>query len=344
MVSDSQIVTFIDATQTRKAFTMASPIARRHLIGLGVAAASATCISTAPAVEEEAAGASPVFVATWPFGKPACDKSLEVLTATGKLRDAVQYGIEVAELDESNHSVGYGGFPNADGVVQLDAVFMDGDRQQAGGVAGLEGYRSPIAVARKVMEETPHALLVGDGAAAFAQSQGFEKQELLTEPAKEAWIKWKADKAKKRSIEQSHDTIALLGLDSGHLMGGCSTSGLAFKLPGRVGDSPLVGSGLYVDGDVGAAGATGVGENVLRYCASFLIVEYMRDGLSPTDACEKAIRRVMAGERKPAKDLSINFVALDRSGRAGAAGTDAEFRYAVVRSGKSVVLKPRLVK
>ncbi len=324
---------------------MASQIDRRNLIGLGVAAAGATCISKAQAGQDEAAQAPPIFIATWPFGKPACDKSLEVLNATRNLRDAVQFGIEVAELDETNHSVGYGGFPNADGVVQLDAVFMDGDRQQAGGVAGLEGYRNPIAVARKVMEETPHALLVGDGAAKFAQSQGFEKQETLTPAAKEGWLKWKADKAKKRSIEQSHDTIALLGLDSGgHLIGGCSTSGLAFKLPGRVGDSPLVGSGLYVDGEVGAAGATGVGENVLRYCASFLIVEYMRDGLAPTDACEKAIRRVMAGEKKPAKDLSINFVALDRSGRVGAAGTDQEFRYSVVTPDKSVVLEPRLVK
>jgi len=322
--------------------TNSSKTCRREALGAGGAALGA--LALASRLQAEETKRSPVFIATWPFGKAACDRSLEVLTSSGDLRDAVEKGINVTELDESNQSVGVGGLPNADGVVQLDAVFMDGDRQQAGGVAGLEGYPNPISVARKVMENTPHALLVGDGAAKFANENGFEQANLLSAAAKKAWIKWKAER-KPVPIEQAHDTIALLGLDSsGHLVGGCSTSGLAFKLPGRVGDSPLVGSGLYVDGTVGAAGATGVGENVLRYCATFLIVEFMRQGVSPTDACERAIRRVVEGEQRPASELSINFVALDKSGRVGAAGTDATFRYAVVRNDSSEVLKPRLVK
>lgn len=325
---------------------MKSDINRRRALGLGVAAASLSAANSAQAQEgNKRQVAMPVFIATWPFGRPACDRSLEVLKTSGSLFDAIEKGINVAELDEANQSVGYGGLPNADGVVQLDAVFMDGVRQQAGGVAGLEGCRTPISVARKVMEETPHALLVGNGAAAFAQAHGFENQDTLTVKARQAWKNWKAKQAEKPPITDSHDTIALLGLGAdGHLVGGCSTSGLAFKLPGRVGDSPLVGSGLYVDGDIGAAGATGVGENVLRYCASFLIVEFMRQGMAPTDACEKAIRRVAQGEQKPPSALSINFVALDKSGRVGAAGTDTGFRYAVVTESTSEVLKPRLVK
>lgn len=322
-------------------------INRRKALGLGVAAASLSAASPVRAQVSTSTSqrTAPVFIATWPFGKPACDRSLQVLQESGSLFDAIEKGINVAELDESNQSVGYGGLPNADGVVQLDAVFMDGVRQQAGGVAGLEGCRTPISVARKVMEETPHALLVGDGAAAFAQAHGFDAQNTLTAKAEQAWKRWKANQAKKPSITDQHDTIALLGLGAdGHLVGGCSTSGLAYKLPGRVGDSPLVGSGLYVDGKVGAAGATGVGENVLRYCASFLIVEFMRQGVSPTDACEKAIRRVAEGEQKMPSELSINFVALDKSGRVGAAGTDKGFRYAVVTESKSEVLTPRLVK
>lgn len=321
--------------------TNASKTCRREALGAGGAALGA--LALASRLQADETKRSPVFVATWPFGKAACDRSLEVLKSSGNLRDAVERGINVTELDESNQSVGVGGYPNADGVVQLDAVFMDGERQQAGGVAGLEDYPNPISVARKVMEETPHALLVGSGAAKFARQHGFEKANLLSEASKQAWIKWKKER-EPLSIEEAHDTIALLGLDtSAHLVGGCSTSGLAFKLAGRVGDSPLVGSGLYVDGSVGAAGATGVGENVLRYCATFLIVEFMRQGASPTDACERAIRRVIEGEQKPASELGVNFVALDKSGRVGAAGTDATFRYAVVRNGSSEVLKPRLV-
>lgn len=288
----------------------------------------------------------PVFIATWPFGQAACEKSRDVLAGGGSVLDAVERGINVTELDTSVNSVGYGGLPNAEGVVQLDASFMDGQRQRAGAVAALEGYPNPISVARRVMETTKHVMLAGKDAAAFAKGNGFPTRDLLTEQARASWLKWKKRQARGQSEPvDTHDTISLLGINAdGHLAGGCSTSGLAFKLPGRVGDSPLIGAGLYVDGEVGAAGATGVGENVLRYCGSFLIVELMRQGMTPTEACEAAIRRVAAGERRPPEDLSINFVALNKAGVVGAAGTDKVFRCAIVDSSQSVLVRPLLVK
>jgi N4-(beta-N-acetylglucosaminyl)-L-asparaginase len=288
---------------------------------------------------------APIFIATWPFGKAACEKSQKVLSDGGTLLDAVERGINVTELDESVSSVGYGGRPNANGVVQLDACFMDGKRQRAGSVAALEGYPNPISVARRVMETTKHVMLAGDDAAKFAEKNGFVSRDMLTEDSKLAWQRWQEKQKQGEPAEKTHDTIALLGLGAdGHLVGGCSTSGLAFKLPGRVGDSPIIGSGLYVDGNVGAAGATGVGENVLRYCASFLIVEFMRQGMNPTDACEAAIRRAAEGDQKPPQELSINFVAINKAGQVGAAGTDNDFRCAIVDAKQSLVVQPRLVR
>ncbi len=285
----------------------------------------------------------PIFIATWPFGKAACERSQEVLAASGSLLDAVERGINVTELDESISSVGYGGLPNAEGVVQLDASLMDGATQKAGAVAALEGFPNPISVARRVMEQTKHVMLVGEDAAVFARSNGFAARDMLTPKAREAWQKWREKQTAmlEAAGEKSHDTIALLGLAAdGHLVGGCSTSGLAFKLPGRVGDSPLIGSGMYVDGEVGAAGATGVGENVLRYCGSFLIVEFMRQGMTPSAACEAAIRRIAAGDRRQPEELSVNFVAINKAGQVGAAGTDAEFRCAIVDASQSLVVRP----
>jgi len=287
----------------------------------------------------------PIFIATWPFGLAACERSRSELKSSGSLLNAVERGINLTELDESVDSVGVGGLPNAEGVVQLDASFMDGTHQRAGSVAGLEGFANPISIARRVMEKTKHVMLVGQDAAKFAKQQKFEKQDLLTAKSRQRWEQWKAaQQAGTNGVDKSHDTIALLGLGAdGHLCGGCSTSGLAFKLPGRVGDSPLIGGGLYVDGQVGAAGATGVGENVLRYCATFLIVEFMRQGKSPTDACEAAIRRISAGDGKPPSALSVNFVAVNKAGQIGAAGTDKEFVCAVVDEQRAVLIQPRLV-
>lgn len=328
---------------------------RRTLLQASLLATSALAQARGQQLDSEADGlprmsealsgrfTKPIFIATWPFGKAACERSRDVLAGSGSLLDAVERGIQVTESDETISSVGYGGLPNADGVVQLDASFMDGATQQAGAVAALAGYPHPISVARRVMEQTKHVLLVGEDAAAFAKSQGFVARDMLTAKAREAWQKWRASQSSANNTEadKSHDTIALLGLAAdGHLVGGCSTSGLAFKLPGRVGDSPLIGAGMYVDGEVGAAGATGVGENVLRYCGSFLIVEFMRQGLTPSAACEAAIRRIAASDRRQPKDLSVNFIAINKAGQVGAAGTDGEFRCAIVDATQSLVVRP----
>ena len=328
---------------------------RRTAIGSGVLAASALTNAVGqekerkpalPKLTDELAKtfSSPTFIATWPFSMAACEKSLSVVQSGGSLLDAIERGINVTELDASISSVGYGGLPNADGVVQLDASFMDGAAQKAGAVAALEGYPNPISVARRVMETTKHVMLAGEDAAKFAESNGFKSRDMLTESARAKWEAWKASQANGEPAVKSHDTIALLGRVGTHLAAGCSTSGLAYKLPGRVGDSPIIGSGMYVDGEIGAAGATGVGENVLRYCGTFMIVEYMRLGLSPNDAIATAIKRIAKSDRRPPEELSINFVAINKAGVVGAGGTDHEFRCAVIDSKRILLCQANLVR
>lgn len=307
---------------------------------LGTVSALPLCSSVAFPQEAR----SPLFVATWPFGLPACEKSLATLKQTGSLLDAIEEGIKLTEADTKVDSVGVGGAPNAIGVVQLDACIMDGKNHKAGSVAGLEGLAHPISVARRVMERTKHVLLVGKGAADFALAQGFQPSELLTPEQRKKWETWKAQQPP-ASQPGNHDTIALVGMNSlGQLAGGCSTSGLAYKLPGRVGDSPIIGSGLYVDGEVGAAGATGIGENVMRFCGSFLIVELMRSGMAPGDACRAAIERISKLDHKPASELHINFLAIDKQGRWGAAGTDEGFRVAVVTDKSATIETPQHIR
>ena len=290
-------------------------------------------------------GEAPLVVSTWPFGKPANDTALKALVEGGSILDAVEKGIQFTETDPAVTSVGLKGKPNAAGVVQLDACIMSGPGHRAGSVAALEGIRHPISAARLVMEKTPHVMLVGEGARMFALEQGLEHVEMNSQEAYEKW-QHRLPSQPARPAEQkkgNHDTIALLVLGTDlTLAGGCSTSGLAGKLPGRVGDSPIIGSGLYVDNDVGAAGATGVGENVMRYCGSFLVVEFMRQGLHPQAACEQTIRRIARQDPK-GTNLSINFVALDKRGRYGAAGTDKEFRFSVATGKSSQVLPALLV-
>lgn len=292
----------------------------------------------------------PLVVSTWPFGKPANEAALKALLGGGSLLDAVEQGIHVTESDPANASVGLGGLPNGAGVVQLDACIMHGPGHQAGSVAALEGIVHPISAARRVMEKTPHVMLVGEGARLFALEQGLASVPLDTTAAYEAWRQKRAlekeaatqagDPEKKK---ENHDTIALLVLGAnGDLAGGCSTSGWGGKLPGRVGDSPIIGSGLYVDNEVGAAGATGLGENVMRYCGSFLVVELMRQGLHPTEACLEAIRRIAKKDPK-GMDISVSFVALDKQGRYGAAGSANGFQYAVTsRASSEIVTAPGL--
>lgn len=305
----------------------------------GTLAASLAGCATRSEPSARAAVTPPLIVSTWPFGKAANDRALVTLRSGGSLLDAVVDGISVTEGDLSNTSVGAGGTPNADGVVSLDACIMDGPTHRCGSVAAVEGILPVIRLARMVMEKTRHVMLVGDGARRFALQNGFQDTNLLTDSERARWEQWKARQSPAGSAPpEGHDTIALLVLGSeGAIVGGCSTSGLGYKLPGRVGDSPIIGSGLYVDNDIGAAGATGIGENIMRFCGSFQVVECMRRGAHPQEACAEVIRRIQR-KHPVGADLAVNFVALDKRGRYGAAGTGNGFDYSVTHPAASTVL------
>jgi N4-(beta-N-acetylglucosaminyl)-L-asparaginase len=295
----------------------------------------------------------PIVISTWDFGKAANEAAWSVLSANGRALDAVEAGVKVPEADPNNHSVGYAGYPDRDGRVTLDACIMD-EQGNCGSVMCLEHIGHPISVARLVMEKTPHVVLVADGALQFALANGFQKQNLLTPESEKAWKEWlKTSKYepvinmenssydKKSSAAffpggpGNHDTIGMLARDSkGNLSGACTTSGMAFKMHGRVGDSPIIGAGLFVDNEVGAATSTGLGEEVIRIVGSHLVVELMRQGLSPQDACKKAVERIVKRNPEKAKGLQVGFLALDTGGRFGAFAIQKGFSYAVRRSGE----------
>jgi N4-(beta-N-acetylglucosaminyl)-L-asparaginase len=278
-----------------------------------------------------------LVIATWDNRK-ATAAAGQVLSSGGYVLDAVEAGIRVPESDPDDMSVGYGGLPDRDGNVTLDACIMD-ERGRAGSVAFLQHIMHPISVARRVMEQTPHVMIVGDGAYAFAKAQGFEYTNLLTPKSEAAWKEWlkTAQYAPKVNWEQ-HDTIGLVAMDAlGRIGGGCSTSGLGYKMRGRVGDSPVIGAGLYVDNEVGAASCTGLGELVLRTLGSFLVVEEMRRGKHPQKAVEIAVRRVRDKYPEEAARNQVAFVALDRKGRIGAYALQKGFRYALYRDGDNTV-------
>lgn len=293
-----------------------------------------------PAVET----GRPLLIATWPFGQKATDRALETMQTGGSALDGVEQGIRLIETLSSDGSVGLGGRPNAAGYPQLDACIMNGPDHDAGSVAGVEGIVHPITAARRVMDSTRHVMLVGEGARWFALEHGLESIDVSDLPAKkEAWVTREIEPEVPGAAERGHDTITVLALDAnGDLAGGCSTSGAGGKLPGRVGDSPILGAALYVDNEVGAAGATGLGENVMRHCASMAIVELMRGGLAPQDACEEVIHRI--AKRDPrGYDLSICFIAIDKQGRFGAAASNQAFPFAVTQPGSSEVQRVEAV-
>ena len=276
--------------------------------------------------------AGPLVVSTWRHGLAANEAAWKLLSSGGRSLDAVEAGVRESESDPNVSSVGYGGIPDRQGYVTLDACIMD-ENGDCGSVAFLQHIKNPISVARRVMEKTPHIMLVGDGALQFALSEGFEKEDLLTAKAKVEWEKWKTghpDAVTSKPNWENHDTIGLVALDSdGNLSGACTTSGLAWKRHGRVGDSPIIGAGLYVDNEVGAASATGVGEAVIRAVGSFLVVEFMRQGHSPQDACRMATERVIQKNPDSWREVQVGFIAIDKQGRHGAYCIQPGFDYAV---------------
>lgn len=281
----------------------------------------------------------PVVIATWDNRK-ATFAAWEILSAGGRALDAVEAGARVAEADPNDTSVGYGGLPDRDGNVTLDACIMD-ELGNAGAVVYLQHIKHPVSVARRVMEKTPHVILSGDGALEFALQEGFQKENLLTEEARRAWEQWKV-KAEYQPVinHERHDTIGIVAIDGrGNLSGACSTSGLAFKMRGRVGDSPILGAGMFVDNEVGAAAATGLGELVLKTLGAFVVVDEMRRGKHPQKAAEMAIRRIAQKYPRQARENQVGFVALNRRGQHGAFSLQPGFNYALFQNGQNRVFE-----
>jgi isoaspartyl peptidase/L-asparaginase-like protein (Ntn-hydrolase superfamily) len=318
-----------------------------------VAAVAAAASAASARGRSAAAVGGPTVIATWDYGLPLVTTAQQQLLAGRTLLDALEAGVKVVENDPKVMTVGFGSMPNEDGIVQLDAAIMDGRTHRAGAVAALEKFRNPISVARQVMEKTEHVMLVGAGAAQFARKQGFKEEDLLTPEAKAEWLKrresfWhvapqgapnSAPPAARKPDLERHDTVCSIGRDSdGNLATAVSTSGLPWKIAGRVGDSPIIGAGSYVDNDVGAACATGVGELTMRTCASFAIVERMRAGASPTAACVAALEQILkiAPEVRSDTHKQLAFIAMNKRGQVGAAVYRKQkkvFRYALAEGG-----------
>ncbi|PNQ74045.1 glycosylasparaginase [Hanstruepera neustonica] len=305
---------------------------RRHFLknaalsGAGVAVGSTllSCADNDKKVETSVAtptpnskASLPLVIATWHV-KEATAKAWEVLQAGGNALDAVEQGCMVEEANEKGQSVGKGGLPDRDGHVTLDACIMD-KHGNCGSVVFLENIVHAVSVARKVMEDTPHVMLAGKGAEQFALEQGFKKENLLTEASKKAWEEWKVNSEYKPIINiENHDTIGMLAIDkNGDISGACTTSGLAYKMHGRVGDSPIIGSGLFVDNEIGACVATGLGEEVVKTVGSFLVVELMRQGKTPQEACEEAISRIVNKPNSNYKDFQVGYIAVNKQGETG---------------------------
>lgn len=322
---------------------------RRAILGAGLALGGAAAVQAAGAP----AAKGPLIVSTWDFGRAANIAALASLNAGGSALDAVEAGARVPEADPTNHSVGLGGYPDRDGRVTLDAAIMD-DQGGLGAVAALEDIVHAVSVARRVMETTPHTMLVGEGALQFALAQGFPQEKLLTPESEAAWREWlKTSKYQPQAnIENTnrwappgskldHDTIGILALDgAGRIAGACTTSGMAFKMRGRVGDSPIAGAGLFVEPGVGAATSTGVGEEVMRIAGSARVVHSMRAGLSPAAACREAVLHIRRVRGERLQDEQVGFLAIDRAGRWGAYALQPGFTFAVTdAAGRTRVIK-----
>lgn len=336
-------------------------INRRKFIRASVFTGIASSLSKGVIAGQSASGikGKPVIISTWAPNVKANSAAWEVLGPGGRALDAVVKGVQVPEADPEDNSVGYGGLPDRDGRVTLDSCVMD-EFGQCGSVMAIEHIKHPVLVAKLVMEKTPHVILVGDGALQFALEQGFTKENLLTEKSEKTWKEWlkksnydpmrtvreleeKIERDKKNApgnpghqeypwpvAALNHDTIGMIALDAqGNLGGACTTSGMAFKLHGRVGDSPVIGAGLFVDNEVGAATSTGVGEEVIKICGSHAVVEAMRHGASPEQACKQAISRIIKNNKLKTTDLQVGFIAVNTKGQYGAYSIQKNFTYCV---------------
>lgn len=267
----------------------------------------------------------PFYIATW-NNEYAVEEAVKAYQTTNNLLDGLEAGIRKVEANPDDQSVGYGGRPDRNGNVTLDACIMN-HRGQAGSVSYVQGIKHPISVARKVMEDTPHVMLVGDGAESFAKEQGFEQTNLLTKASEDAYKKWLETSDYKPVINiENHDTVGMLAYSKEALVGGCSTSGLAYKMQGRVGDSPIIGAGLYVDNQIGACVGTGLGEKVLTNLSAFLVVEFMRQGLHPEAACKRALERIIEQHSSPI-DFQVALIAVNKNGQHGAYALFNHFNY-----------------
>ncbi len=288
-------------------------------------------------------GSLPVIISTWKHGLDANDAAMSVLNNGGNIIDAVEQGVWIPEADPHNMSVGLGGFPDREGIVTLDASIMGPDGN-AGSVCFLENIIHPISVARLVMDSTPHVMLSGEGALQFALENGFEKQNLLTPAAEKAWKKkikttgYDPQPNWENEPNKFHDTIGLLAIDNnGDIAGACTTSGMGFKIRGRVGDSPIIGAGLFVDNEIGAATATGMGELVMKTLGSFLVVELMRNGRTPQQAVEEAVLRIV-NKVPNHKKYQVGFIAVNKQGQTGAYCLMPGFNYALYQNNKNILI------
>ena len=342
-------------------------INRRKFISLSTLAAP--LLSVKKVFTNNTEQTKPIVVSTWDSGKPVNTEAWKILSSNGRALDAVEAGARWIE-GTINCCVGLGGYPDRDGIVTLDSCIMD-EHSNCGGVGGLEQILHPVSVARKIMETTPHVLLVGQGAQQFAIENGFSKEpQKLSDDAKKAYDEWLKKSeykplinienlpAGKASIKHNgpfapnffangspnHDTMGLVALDAaGNMSGAVTTSGMAFKIHGRVGDSPIIGAGLFVDNEVGAATSSGVGEEVIRICGTHLVVEFMRQGDSPETACRKAVDRIIRRDMQKAKTLQVGFLALNKKGQYGAYAVQKGFVFSVKSNGEEKIIPSKYV-
>ena len=345
---------------------MSTSVSRRDFLQTAVAAAAAVgalnkSIAAGQDEPAERLGLTGPVVISSANGLRSTEKAAAMIGAGADTLDAVIAGVNIVEEDPNDNSVGYGGLPNEDGVVELDASVMHGPTCRAGAVAALRGIKTPSKIAQLVMTRTDHVLIVGEGALRFAKAHGFKEEDLLTEDSRKAWLKWKEEHSdeddwlppevpdpskrsdRQRSYPFTYGTISCLGLSAaGDISGVTTTSGLSYKIPGRVGDSPIIGAGLFVDNQVGAAGSTGRGEANLKICACHTVVEAMRHGMSPEGACLHACKRIVEtttekrlrhADGKP--NFDVKFYALSKDGRFGGGSIWSGGKFAVHSGGKN---------